>query len=132
MAWAYDDEIDMDYHVRRSALPSPGRVRDLLELTSRLHTSLLDRHRPLWELYVVEGLNDGRFAMYTKMHHALIDGVSAMKLMQRTLSTDPDDTEVRAMWNLPRRLARRRADRRLRSARWSSWPDRLWALPLRP
>ncbi|WP_158018661.1 WS/DGAT/MGAT family O-acyltransferase [Mycobacterium basiliense] len=102
VAWAYDDEVDMDYHVRRSALPSPGRVRDLLELTSRLHTSLLDRHRPLWELYVVEGLSDGRFAMYTKMHHAMIDGVSAMKLMQRTLSVDPDDAEVRAMWNLPR------------------------------
>lgn len=102
VAWAYDDDIDVDYHVRRSALPSPGRVRDLLELSSRLHTSLLDRHRPLWELHVVEGLNDGRFAMYTKMHHALIDGVSAVKLMQRTLSPDPDDTEVRAMWSLPR------------------------------
>lgn len=102
VAWAYDDEIDVDYHVRRSALPSPGRVRDLLELSSRLHTSLLDRHRPLWELHVVEGLNDGRFAMYTKMHHALIDGVSAVKLMQRTLSPDPDDTQVRAMWSLPR------------------------------
>jgi diacylglycerol O-acyltransferase len=102
VAWTYDDEIDIDYHVRRSALPTPGRVRDLLELTSRLHTSLLDRHLPLWELHVVEGLNDGRFAMYTKMHHALIDGVSAMKLMQRTMSEDPDDTEVKAMWNLPR------------------------------
>jgi WS/DGAT/MGAT family acyltransferase len=103
IAWAYDDEIDVDYHVRRSALASPGRIRELLELTSRLHTSLLDRHRPLWELYVVEGLNDGRFAMYSKMHHALIDGISAMKLMQRTLSVHPEDTEVRAMWSLPRR-----------------------------
>jgi diacylglycerol O-acyltransferase / wax synthase len=103
MAWAYDDEIDVDYHIRRSALASPGRIRELLELTSRLHTGLLDRHRPLWELYVVEGLNDGRFAMYSKMHHALIDGISAMKLMQRTLSVDPEDTEVRAMWSLPRR-----------------------------
>jgi diacylglycerol O-acyltransferase len=103
MAWAYDEEIDVDYHIRRSALASPGRVRELLELASRLHTSLLDRHRPLWELYVVEGLNDGRFAMYSKMHHALIDGISAMKLMQRTLSVDPDDPEVRAMWSLPRR-----------------------------
>ena len=105
MAWAYDDndDIDVDYHIRRSALASPGRVRELLELASRLHTSLLDRHRPLWELYVVEGLNDGRFAMYSKMHHALIDGISAMKLMQRTLSVDPDDREVRAMWSLPRR-----------------------------
>jgi diacylglycerol O-acyltransferase / wax synthase len=105
MAWAYDDndDIDVDYHIRRSALASPGRVRELLELASRLHTSLLDRHRPLWELYVVEGLNDGRFAMYSKMHHALIDGISAMKLMQRTLSVDAEDTEVRAMWSLPRR-----------------------------
>ncbi len=105
LAWAYDDndDIDVDYHIRRSALASPGRVRELLELTSRLHTSLLDRHRPLWELYVVEGLSDGRFAMYSKMHHALIDGISAMKLMQRTLSVDPGDPEVRAMWSLPRR-----------------------------
>jgi len=103
MAWAYDDEIDVDYHVRRSALASPGRVRELLELTSRLHTSLLDRHRPLWELYVVEGLNDGRFAIYSKMHHALIDGVSALKLMQRALSNDPDDEEIRAVWSLPKR-----------------------------
>ncbi|MEB3967269.1 wax ester/triacylglycerol synthase family O-acyltransferase [Mycobacterium ulcerans] len=102
VAWAYDDDLDVDYHVRRSALPSPGRVRDLLELASRLHTSLLDRHRPLWELHVVEGLSDGRFAMYAKMHHALIDGVSAAKLMQRTMSADSSDTEVRAMWNLPR------------------------------
>jgi diacylglycerol O-acyltransferase / wax synthase len=100
MVWAYDDEVDVDYHVRRSALASPGRVRELLELTSRLHTSLLDRHRPLWEAYVIEGLKDGRFAVYTKMHHSLIDGVSAMKLMQRALSNDPDDPEIRAPWTL--------------------------------
>jgi diacylglycerol O-acyltransferase / wax synthase len=105
IGWAYDDEDDIDvgYHVRRSALPSPGRVRDLLEMTSLLHGTLLDRHRPLWEAHLVEGLSDGRFALYTKFHHALIDGVSAVKLMQRTLSTDPHDPEVRAIWNLPRR-----------------------------
>jgi WS/DGAT/MGAT family acyltransferase len=109
VAWEYDTEVDVDYHARRSALPSPGRVRDLLELTSMLHTSLLDRHRPLWELHVVEGLKDGRFAMYAKMHHALIDGVSAMKLMQRTLSVDPDDAEVRPMWSLPRKKHEKRS-----------------------
>jgi diacylglycerol O-acyltransferase / wax synthase len=105
VAWAYDDpkDIDMDYHLRRSALPSPGRVRELLELTSRWHSTLLDRHRPLWEAHLVEGLNDGRFAVYSKFHHSLIDGVSALKLMQRTLSTDPDDRDLRAIWNLPRR-----------------------------
>jgi diacylglycerol O-acyltransferase len=105
IGWAYDDEDDIDigYHVRRSALPSPGRVRDLLEMTSLLHGTLLDRHRPLWEAHLVEGLSDGRFALYTKFHHALIDGVSAVKLMQRTLSTDPHNPEVGAIWTLPRR-----------------------------
>jgi diacylglycerol O-acyltransferase / wax synthase len=100
LGWSYDKDLDIDYHVRRSALPSPGRVRDLLELTSLLHSALLDRHRPLWEAYVIEGLKDGRFAIYTKMHHSLIDGVSALKLMQRALSDDPEDTEIQAPWSL--------------------------------
>ncbi|OBK95953.1 wax ester/triacylglycerol synthase family O-acyltransferase [Mycobacterium sp. 1165178.9] len=100
LGWSYDDAVDIDYHVRRSALPSPKRVRELLELTSRWHSSLLDRHRPLWETHIVEGLKDGRFAIYTKVHHALIDGVSAQKLMQRALTTDPEDHEIRAPWTL--------------------------------
>lgn len=102
LGWSYDNDIDVDYHVRRSALPSPRRVRELLELTSRWHSTLLDRHRPLWETHIVEGLKDGRFAVYTKVHHALIDGVSAQKLMQRALSTDPDEREIRAPWGLPK------------------------------
>lgn len=100
VAWSYDNDIDIDYHMRRSALPNPGRIRDLLELTSRLHGTLLDRHRPLWEANIIEGLPDRQFAVYTKIHHALLDGVSALKLTERTLSTDPDDTEVRAPWAL--------------------------------
>jgi diacylglycerol O-acyltransferase / wax synthase len=115
LGWSYDKDIDIDYHVRRSALPSPGRVRDLLELTSLLHSSLLDRHRPLWEAQVIEGLNDGRFAVYTKFHHALIDGVSALKLMQRALSNDPDDPEVRAIWGLPKRKRKSSPSSPLRS-----------------
>ena len=103
LGWAYDKDVDIDYHVRRSALPSPGRVRDLLELTSLLHSSLLDRHRPLWEAHVIEGLKDGRFAVYSKFHHALIDGVSGLRLTQRALSNDPDDPEIRAIWSLPKR-----------------------------
>lgn len=102
LGWSYDKDVDVDYHVRRSAVPSPGRIRELLELTSRWHSSLLDRHRPLWETHIIEGLKDGRFAIYTKIHHALIDGVSAQKLMQRALSTDPEDTEMRAPWSLPK------------------------------
>ncbi len=104
VAWTVDKDVELDYHLRRSALPSPGKVRDLLELTSRLHGSLLDRHRPLWETHLVEGLDDGRYALYCKMHHALIDGVSAQRLMQRALTNDPDDDELRVPWQLkPRR-----------------------------
>ncbi|MGJ6124252.1 wax ester/triacylglycerol synthase family O-acyltransferase [Mycolicibacterium sp. Y3] len=103
LTWAFDSDVDIDYHLRRSALPRPGRVRELLELTSRLHGTLLDRHRPLWEAYLVEGLHDGRFGVYTKIHHSLLDGVSAQRLMIRALSADPDDRQVRVPWALPPR-----------------------------
>ena len=107
VAWTFDRDVELDYHLRRSALPSPGRVRDLLEMTSRLHSSLLDRHRPLWEAHLIEGLDDGRFAVYLKFHHALIDGVSALRLMQRSLAADPADRTVRLPWTLaPRRHKR--------------------------
>ena len=100
IAWSDDKDVDLEYHLRRSALPRPGRVRDLLELISRLHGTLLDRHRPLWEAHLIEGLDDGRYALYVKVHHSLIDGVSAQRLMQRTMTTDPDDDELRVSWAL--------------------------------
>ncbi len=106
VAWSLDKDVELDYHFRRSAVPSPGRVRDLLELTSRLHSNLLDRHRPLWEAHLVEGLNDGRYAVYIKFHHSLLDGVSAMKLLQRAFTTDPDDHEVRVPWALKPRKSK--------------------------
>ncbi len=94
--WVDDDEIDLEHHIRHSALPDPGRIRELLALTSRLHSTLLDRHRPLWEMHLIEGLQDGRFAVYTKIHHALMDGVSGLRLLQRSLTTDPDDRTLAA------------------------------------
>jgi diacylglycerol O-acyltransferase len=100
VAWAFDDDVDIDYHLRRSGLPRPGRVRDLLELVSRLHGTLLDRHRPLWETSFVEGLSDGRFAVYSKIHHSLLDGVSAQRLTMRAMTTDPNDHEMRVPWTL--------------------------------
>jgi diacylglycerol O-acyltransferase / wax synthase len=98
-AWANDDDLDLEYHVRLSALPRPGRVRELLELTSRLHGSLLDRHRPLWEFTVMEGLEGRRFATYNKIHHALLDGVSALRMLQSSFSEDPDEREMRPIWS---------------------------------
>jgi len=100
VAWAFDQTVELDYHLRRSALPEPGRIRDLLELASRLHGYLLDRHRPLWEAHLVEGLEDGRYAVYTKYHHSLMDGVSALRLMQRAFASDPDDDRVQVPWSL--------------------------------
>jgi diacylglycerol O-acyltransferase / wax synthase len=96
--WEEDEEFDIEHHVRHSALPRPGRVRELLELCSRLHGTRLARERPLWEAHIIEGLRDGRVAMYTKTHHALVDGISAMRLVQSVLSTDPDERGMPAMW----------------------------------
>ncbi|WP_076476339.1 WS/DGAT/MGAT family O-acyltransferase [Williamsia sterculiae] len=106
--WTQDKDIDFEYHVRHSALPQPGRIRELLQLTSRWHGTLLDRHHPMWEGHVVEGLEDGRFALYTKMHHSLLDGVSALKTLERSLSTDPDNDDLRAPWT-PNRSGKKRA-----------------------
>ena len=89
--WEEDDHFDLDYHFRHSALPKPGRYRELFALVSRLHSTLLDRSRPLWELHVIEGLQNRQFAVYMKMHHAAIDGVASMQLAQSICSADPSN-----------------------------------------
>jgi len=78
--WEEDTEFELDYHLRHLALPQPGRIRELLAMVSRLHGNLLDRNRPLWETYVIEGLPGGRFATYSKIHHALVDGVTGARM----------------------------------------------------
>jgi len=100
-SWEQDPHIDLEYHVRLSALPRPGRYRELFALTSRLHSTLLDRHRPLWEMHLIEGVEGRRFALYSKIHHALIDGVTALRWMQDTLTTDPTRTDMPATYALP-------------------------------
>lgn len=89
--WVEDPEPDLDYHVRRSALPSPGGERELGVLVSRLHANPIDFSRPPWETHLIEGLKGGRFALYTKMHHALIDGFTGNKILARSFSTDPSE-----------------------------------------
>ncbi|WP_041451102.1 WS/DGAT/MGAT family O-acyltransferase [Hoyosella subflava] len=96
LTWIEDADVDLEYHVRLSALPRPGRIRELFEATSLWHSALLDRHRPLWEMNIVEGLSDGRLAVYTKIHHSLVDGVSALRLLQKSLSDDPSDEHLAA------------------------------------
>jgi diacylglycerol O-acyltransferase / wax synthase len=98
--WAPDRNFDLDYHVRRSALPAPGSRRQLADLASRLHAFMLDREHPLWELHFVEGLDDGCFAIYTKIHHAYCDGATLVRLANASLSENPRDTQVRAFWQM--------------------------------
>jgi diacylglycerol O-acyltransferase / wax synthase len=78
--WIADDDIDLDYHIRTTVLPKPGTMAQLEALAARLHSSLLDRSRPLWEFYVIEGLADGRIGFYSKVHHAAVDGQAAVAM----------------------------------------------------
>ncbi len=87
--WEEDPDLDLDYHVRHSALPAPGRYRELFALVSRLHSTLLDRSRPLWEVHLIEGLKNREFAVYTKLHHATIDGVAGARITEASCSPDP-------------------------------------------
>jgi diacylglycerol O-acyltransferase / wax synthase len=89
--WEPDDALDVEYHVRHSALPKPGRYRELFALSARLHQSLMDRHRPLWEVNVIEGLANRQFAVYSKIHHAAVDGVGGVRLAKTILSEDPNE-----------------------------------------
>lgn len=86
--WMEVDTIDLEHHVRHSALPTPGGERELGQLIARLHSQPLDLTRPPWEVELIEGLEGGRFALYTKVHHALMDGIGGVKLLVRAMSTD--------------------------------------------
>ena len=88
--WVDDEDFDVTYHVRRSALPKPGTDAQLAELVARVQSRPLDRSRPLWEMYLVEGLSDDRFAIITKTHHAMVDGIAAVDIGQVILDTSPD------------------------------------------
>ncbi len=91
--WVDDPDFDIHFHVRRSGLPKPGSDAALLELVGRLMSRPLDRHRPLWELYVVDGLSDGRFAVISKTHHAMVDGIGALDIGQVILDVTPTPRE---------------------------------------
>ena len=113
-SWVEDDAIDLEAHLRHTALPWPGGERELGELIGRLHSQPLDLTRPPWECTLIEGLEGDRFAFFVKMHHSLIDGVSGMKLLQRALPADREKSlDAPPFWAVgltatgePRRSAR--------------------------
>jgi WS/DGAT/MGAT family acyltransferase len=95
-SWEVDPDVDLDYHFRQSALPGPGGERELGMLVSRLHSTPMDLTRPLWEYHLIEGLSGGRFATYTKLHHAMFDGAAGMRLVN--LSARRSTSKVPPFW----------------------------------
>src|SRR4051812_33604077 len=92
--WIDDATFDLEYHVRRTALPRPGTERQLLRLAGRVFSQQLDRARPLWELWIVEGLQDGGFALISKSHHAMIDGISGVDIAQVLFDLSPVPADI--------------------------------------
>ena len=99
--WVQDPHPDLEYHVRFEALPAPGQTRELQEFISAEHARPINRERPLWECHLIEGLGERRFALYVKVHHALMDGVSAMAMFRSMLTTDGGQRNMPPIWDLP-------------------------------
>ena len=93
--WVDDDDIDLEYHIRRVVLSKPGTLKQLEQYCGRLHSSLLDRSRPLWETYVFEGLESGQAAIYCKVHHAAIDGQGGVALAKALFDIAPQGRNIK-------------------------------------
>lgn len=105
--WDEDPEFDLDHHFRHIALPHPGRIRELLTYISQEHSALIDRAKPLWTCHIIEGIEGNRFAMYFKIHHAMVDGIAGMRLLEKSLSHDPDAKSIVPPWCVEGRRAKR-------------------------
>ncbi|MCG8313505.1 MAG: wax ester/triacylglycerol synthase family O-acyltransferase [Pseudomonadales bacterium] len=92
--WVEDKDLDLDQHFVHLSLPAPGRIRELLAMVSRVHSNHLDRAFPLWRLYLIEGIEDGRIAMYLKIHHSLTDGISGIQMLKSSMSTDQEASKT--------------------------------------
>src|SRR6201999_2814839 len=88
--WVDDPSFNLEYHIRHTALPSPGGWEQLCGLTARIFSQQLDRSKPLWEMWLIEGLEEDRFALITKTHHSLIDGIAGVDLATVLFDLSPD------------------------------------------
>ena len=105
--WDEDEEFDLDHHFRHIALPKPGRIRELLIYISQEHSALIDRAKPLWTCHIIEGIEGNRFAMYFKIHHAMVDGIAGMRLLEKSLSHDPLSKRIVPPWCVEGERAKR-------------------------
>ncbi|MFW1968149.1 wax ester/triacylglycerol synthase family O-acyltransferase [Acinetobacter guillouiae] len=117
MFWDEDEEFDIDHHFRHIALPHPGRIRELLIYISQEHSSLIDRAKPLWTCHIIEGIEGNRFAMYFKIHHAMIDGVAGMRLVEKSFSKDADSKTIIPPWCVEGKRAKRLKETKLDKAK---------------
>ncbi|MDM0039220.1 wax ester/triacylglycerol synthase family O-acyltransferase [Variovorax sp. J22G21] len=101
--WVDDEDIDIDYHVRHVTLPSPGTNRQLQQYVARLHSTLLDRSRPLWEFFIIDGLKSGQIGLYTKVHHAGIDGQAGVEVGKAIFDMEPTGRVVKPPRTRPHR-----------------------------
>lgn len=99
--WIEDKQFDLEHHFRHVALPKPGRIRELLGVVSANHSHLMDRERPMWSVHMIEGIRGKRFAFYVKAHHCMLDGVAAMRLVDKIYSPDAEQTDMPPFWALP-------------------------------
>jgi WS/DGAT/MGAT family acyltransferase len=93
--WIDDPSFNLEYHIRHTALPTPGRWEQLCGLTARIFSQQLDRSKPLWEMWLIEGLEEGRFALITKTHHSLIDGIAGVDLATVLFDISPEPPPIR-------------------------------------
>lgn len=98
--WQTDKNFDVSHHFRHIALPKPARMTELLNYVSKEHANLLDKSKPMWECHVIEGIENNRFALYFKIHHAMIDGVAALQLVKKSLSQSPTEKVSLPIWSL--------------------------------
>jgi diacylglycerol O-acyltransferase / wax synthase len=92
--WVEDEDFDLDFHIRESAVPPPGSDRQVAETVARIYARPLDRSRPLWELYLIQGLEGGRVGLLTKIHHSVVDGVSGNEVLTVLLEETPEGSEI--------------------------------------
>lgn len=100
--WVEDDDIDLDYHVRHITLPKPGTNRQLQQYVARLHSTLIDRSRPMWEFFIIDGLKSGQVALYTKVHHAGIDGQAGVEVGKAIFDLEATGRVVKPPRSRPR------------------------------
>lgn len=99
--WQEDEDFDLAHHFVHMALPQPGRIRELLAVVSRVHCGHLDRAYPLWRVYFIEGVEDGRIAVYLKIHHSVVDGVAGIRLLAQSMAnTAAESSTMPPLWEV--------------------------------